>query len=84
MSDRFPSLNPLTLRATPMAEFCRLASCVLDHERRRRRAERRKDRRPAGDSWFRNPLSRTARIMAGRGQNPFREPSSFSSARPPL
>lgn len=55
-----------------MAEFCRLASCVLDHERRRRRAERRKDRRPAGDSWFRNHLSRTARIMAGRGQNPFR------------
>ena len=52
MSDRFPSLNPLTLRATSMAEFCRLASCVLDHERRRRRAEKRKDWRPAGDTWF--------------------------------
>ena len=52
MSDRFPSLNPLALRATSMAEFCRLASCVLDHERRRRRAEKRKDWVPAGDTWF--------------------------------
>lgn len=52
ISDRFPSLNPIALRATRMDEFCLMAARLLDHERRRRTAERRKDWRPAGDSWF--------------------------------
>lgn len=50
--DRFPSLNPLILRQHSMAEFCLLASRLLEHQRRERRRQRRKDWVPAGDSWF--------------------------------
>ena len=52
VSDRFPSLNPIALRACRMDEFCLMAGRLLDHERRRKRAEKRKGWRPAGDDWF--------------------------------
>ena len=52
VSDRFPSLNPLSLRRVQMGEFCIFARDLLSYQKRSKRAERNRDRRPAGDSWF--------------------------------
>lgn len=52
LCDRFPALDPLTIRRTPMSEFCLLASRLVQYQRAKRRRERFKDWRPAGDKWF--------------------------------
>ena len=46
------SLNPISLRAMRAREVCLMAARLLDHQRRKRLAEKRKGWVPAGDTWF--------------------------------
>lgn len=52
LCDRFPSLSPISIRQAPMREFCLLASRLIDHQRREKKAKKYENWRPAGDSWF--------------------------------
>ena len=45
-------MNPLAIRQARMDEFCAMARRLLAHQRAERRRQKRKDWRPAGDSWF--------------------------------
>lgn len=50
--DRFPSLNPFSIRREPLSEFCALLVKIRAMNVREARRQRNKNRRPAGDDWF--------------------------------
>lgn len=58
--DRFPSLNPFSIRREPLSEFCALLVKVRGMNGRAKRRQgkdgKARIRRPAGDNWFR-PLA---------------------------
>lgn len=52
LSDRYPSLNPFTIRESRMSEFCHILEATKQASKDAKKREKYKNWRPAGDTWF--------------------------------
>ena len=52
LSDRYPSLNPFSIRKMPFGEFCHVLEGTKQAAKNANRRQKRKNWVPATDSWF--------------------------------